>query len=152
MSFFLPCLQSYIAFSLTDQMLFIRLHSKGGALVVTRKHCNIVHSIVNTDFLLFIHSHSQHHTPGTSPYVTPVIKHLVIPILLFSTQTSPHESIQQSPNNNLTLPLRKSCLFRLFNVYVYITVICNVKFSQSRVRVQSTHRLLSLPPCSLHVK
>ena len=38
-SFFLQCLHSYTAFSLTDRMLLIRLHSKGGALVVTRKHC-----------------------------------------------------------------------------------------------------------------
>ena len=119
-------------------MLLIRLHSKGGALVATRKHCNLGHIILNADFLLFIHSHSQHHTPGTSPYVTPVIKHLVIPILLFSTQTSPHESIQQSPNNNLTLPLRKSCLFRVVKCFcIYACNLC-CKVSQSRVRVPST--------------
>ena len=39
------------------------------------------------------------HTAGTSPYATPVITHLVIPIPLFSTRSSPHKSIQQYTNN-----------------------------------------------------
>ena len=82
-------------------------------VIVTRKHCSIGHFLVNADFLLFIHWHSQHHTPGASPYVTPVITHFVIPILLFHTQTLPHKSIQQTTDNHLTRPLHKSSLFRI---------------------------------------
>ena len=117
-----------------------------------RKHCSIGHFLLNADFLLFIHSHSQHHTPGTSPYATPVIKHLVIPLLLFHMQTSPHESIQQTTNNHLTLPVHNSCLFRLFNVSVYTHVIYVVKSVRVESEYSQHHRLLSLSPCSLHVK
>ena len=60
----------------------------------------------------FFHSFSfLNRTPWTSPYVTPVITHLVISPLLFYTQSSPHESIQQTTDNRLTLPVRNSGLF-----------------------------------------
>ena len=102
-------------------------------------------------FFLFIHSHSQHRTPGTSPYVTPVLKHLVISLLLFSTQSSHHELIQQSSNNNLTFPLRKSCLFWVVKCFcIYACNLCCKVRVESEYRQQ--HRLLSLPPCSQHVK
>ena len=120
-------------------MLLIRLHSKGGALVVTRKHCNLGHFILNANFLLsFIHSHSQithlghDHTSLLSSHTWS---------FLFCCSLRNHHTMSQfnkQLTTTLTLPVRNSCLFRLFNVYVYITVICNVKFSQSRVRVQST--------------
>ena len=64
--------------------------------------------LTQSRFSSLIHSLFLHHTPWTSPCVTPVITHLVIPLLLSSTQSPPRESIQQTTNNHL---ICRSCLF-----------------------------------------
>ena len=58
--------QSYIVFSLTDRMRLIRLHSKGGALVVKRKHCNLGHFLANCIF-------PSHPCIHIYPHISPVI-------------------------------------------------------------------------------
>ena len=89
---------------------------------------NIVHLcylLLNANFSSFIDSHSLHRTSWTSPCVTLFVKHLIIPLLLLSTQSSHHEPIQQSSNNSLTLPLRNSCLFWVVLCFcIYACSLC----------------------------
>ena len=121
-----------VNFPLTEMQSIVSVSGKRVVVVANVNIALIGHS--HSTPIFFHHSFAfLNHTPGTSPHVTPVITYLVIPILLFSTQSPPHDSIQQTTINHLALPLRNSCLFWVVQCFcIYECNLC-CKVSQSRL-------------------